>query len=241
MSTQAEAQRHAEAVRLAREMAKGVLEMVQFYKESDGLCQQEAVARAAAPPPPEHDDKVRRGPPEKVTWSDLESLCRRDPDGAMARWEEIKETAREEARSGHRGAMVVERCGGSPWQLAQFLALRQELLDDWQPRNGIERQLLETLAQAQTAQEHWLRVLLTRSMLDAEIKGVRLNKGQWEPPRVSGFQAVEQAGAMVDRFNRIFLRTLRALRDLRRGPQPVFVQNAGQVNVGQQQVNVAGQ
>ena len=45
---------------------------------------------------------------------------------------------------------------------------------------------------------------------------------------------------MVDRFNRVFLHTLRALRDRRRGPQPVFVQNAGQVNVGQQQVNVAG-
>jgi hypothetical protein len=58
---------------------------------------------------------------------------------------------------------------------------------------------------------------------------------------VTGFQAVEQAGAMVDRFNRIFLRTLRALRDLRRCPPPVVVQNAGQVNVGQQQVNVTGQ
>jgi transcriptional regulator with XRE-family HTH domain len=32
--------------------------------------------------------------------------------------------------------------------------------------------------------------------------------------------------------------TLRLLRDLRGGPQPVFVQNAGQVNVGQQ-VNLA--
>jgi hypothetical protein len=46
--------------------------------------------------------------------------------------------------------------------------------------------------------------------------------------------------ARTKRFNRIFLRTLRALRDLRRGPQPVLVQNAGQVNVAQQQVNVAG-
>jgi hypothetical protein len=46
---------------------------------------------------------------------------------------------------------------------------------------------------------------------------------------------------MVDRFNRIFLRTLRALRDLRKVPLAVVVQNAGQVNVGQQQVNVAPQ
>ena len=43
---------------------------------------------------------------------------------------------------------------------------------------------------------------------------------------------------MADRFNRLFLRTLRALRDLRRYAPPVIVQNAGQVNVGAQQVNV---
>jgi hypothetical protein len=71
------------------------------------------------------------------------------------------------------------------------------------------------------------------------VAGLQKGKG-WETPRVTEAQAVEQAGAMVDRFNRIFLRNLRALRDLRRCPQPIFVQNAGQVNVGQQQVNVSG-
>ena len=44
---------------------------------------------------------------------------------------------------------------------------------------------------------------------------------------------------MVDRFNRIFLRTLRALRDLRRYSPSVTIQNAGQVNIAQQQTNTA--
>jgi hypothetical protein len=57
---------------------------------------------------------------------------------------------------------------------------------------------------------------------------------------MSESQAVEQAAAMADRYNRIFLRTLRALRDLRRYAPAVIVQNAGQVNVRGQQVNVAG-
>jgi len=43
---------------------------------------------------------------------------------------------------------------------------------------------------------------------------------------------------MVDRFNRIFLRTLRALRDLRKHSPTLIVQNAGQVNVADKQVNV---
>jgi hypothetical protein len=44
---------------------------------------------------------------------------------------------------------------------------------------------------------------------------------------------------MVDRFNKMFLRTLRALCNLRKVPLAVVVQNAGQVNVGGQQINVA--
>ena len=50
---------------------------------------------------------------------------------------------------------------------------------------------------------------------------------------------MEQSAAMADRFNRLFLRTLRALRDLRRFNAAVIVQHAGQVNVGAQQVNVS--
>lgn len=51
--------------------------------------------------------------------------------------------------------------------------------------------------------------------------------------------AREEATVMVERFNRMFTRTLRALDDHRRRPV-VMVQNAGQVNVAEQQVNVTG-
>ena len=46
---------------------------------------------------------------------------------------------------------------------------------------------------------------------------------------------------MVDRFKRLFLRMLRALRDLRLYAPSVTVQNVAQVNIGGQQVNVAGE
>jgi hypothetical protein len=45
---------------------------------------------------------------------------------------------------------------------------------------------------------------------------------------------------MADRFNRIFMRTLRQLRDLRRY-SPVTINNANQINIaadGGQQVNL---
>ena len=43
---------------------------------------------------------------------------------------------------------------------------------------------------------------------------------------------------MVDRFNRLFMRTLRSLRDLRRYSPSVVVQNVGQLNLGQTQLNI---
>ena len=35
-----------------------------------------------------------------------------------------------------------------PFELARFLAIRVELTEGWQPRNGVERQLIDQMAQA---------------------------------------------------------------------------------------------
>ena len=43
---------------------------------------------------------------------------------------------------------------------------------------------------------------------------------------------------MADRFSRLFLRDLRALRDLRRYAPAVVVQGSAQINVAERQVNV---
>jgi uncharacterized protein YggE len=51
--------------------------------------------------------------------------------------------------------------------------------------------------------------------------------------------AIDQAHRLADGYNRQFLRVLRQLRDLRRYAPPVIVNNGGQVNVANQQVNVA--
>ena len=46
--------------------------------------------------------------------------------------------------------------------------------------------------------------------------------------------------ALSERFNQMFLRNLKALRELKASPINVNIGQAGQVNVAQQQVNVAG-
>jgi hypothetical protein len=242
MSAPAEAAQNAEASPLAREMVAAVRAMVESYRNAYGLTQEQAVAKVCEPPHPDYLEIALSRPPDQVSWLDLENIRQPDSDRAVLRWEEIKQAARHDLASGHRASRAVEEYASTPWKRASFLALREELLETWQPRNGVERQLLETMAQAQTAAEFWLGRLTSRATLEAAMEQVNLEKkGRWDPPRVTEFRAVEQAAAMADRFNRIFLRTLRVLRDLRRCPPPVFVQNAGQVNVGQLQVNVVGQ
>ena len=228
-----------EARPLAREMTTALREIVQAYEQEEGLTTPAAVARIREDQL-EEEQRALHGPPWHVSWLDLEGLLQRDPQNYERRWEEIKRAARDELQTGHRASQAVEGCGSTPWDRARFLALRQELADGWQPRNGVERQLVDTMAQAQTAAEFWLKQLMARAAREAAMEETVLrDQGKWEPPGVTGFQAVEQAGAMADRFNRIFLRTLRALRDLRRYAPPVIVQNAGQVNVASQQVNLA--
>jgi hypothetical protein len=45
---------------------------------------------------------------------------------------------------------------------------------------------------------------------------------------------------MADRLQKAMLRTIRALKDLRKSSQQVVIQSAGQVNLGSQQVNLSG-
>jgi hypothetical protein len=75
------------------------------------------------------------------------------------------------------------------------------------------RVFLDQMAQAQAAMFYFQRCLFGRASAAFD----------------------EQAGAMVERFQKMFLR---ALCELRKAPPAVFVQNAGQVNVAAQQLNM---
>jgi hypothetical protein len=97
------------------------------------------------------------------------------------------------------------------------------------------------MAQALAQWECWLQAVVAWAALGADDAGRASRDGLGRAtPRLTTAEALERAGAMADRFNRIFLRTLGALRDLRRYGPTVVVQNAGQVNVGGKQINVAG-
>jgi hypothetical protein len=226
----------SEASILACKMIEGFRQLVAAYEKHFQLTREEALDQAHEC---DHAELMAR-PPEELMWVDLHRLARKNPELSLAHWETMKRTALENLRSGHRAAEAVETVVDNPWQRACFLALREDLAAEWQPGNGIERQLIDTMAQAQTSYLFWLRILTERGTLERALNlGEMQENAKWVAPRVEDAAALEQAAAMADRFNRIFLRTLRALRDLRRYAGTVIVQNGGQVNVAQhQQVNV---
>jgi hypothetical protein len=211
-----------EAHMLARELATAYEDRVRRFKHEQGLPTEEALTEANKPASLSAMFRIMDRPPEEVIWEDLQALVGNTGERSVDRWEEVKQAAQGELRSGDRAGMVLLGRDCRPIDLARFLAVRDELAEGWQPRNGVERQLVEQMAQARAAMNVWLRQL---SLHDA-----------FADP-----DGAEKVGAMVDRFHRMFMRTLRALHDLRKLPPTVFVQNAGQLNVGGQQVNLAPQ
>lgn len=229
---------HSEALPLASEMSKAVRRYVDAEMEhlsrpaDEAIANTESRARVIA-------SRTTNGDPRYATYFDLAALAKVDPERAEATWKEIRVAARAELQTGHRAAKANEASLSSDaWPRAQFLALRDELTASWNPQNGAERTMIDMLAQSWTAQLFWHERMMLFAC--AEIDNERIKEaGRWEPPHVTNAQAVEQAAQMVDRFNRIFMRTLRGLSDLRRHAPLLVVQNIGQLNVAERQINVA--
>jgi hypothetical protein len=221
---------------LARELAADFARMVNYYRKHYKLSAEEAVARTEETPD-EHFDRILHGPPDQLTWLDLDALAHKDEQLTLNRWDEIKEAARNEIRSGHRAACAVED-GGGPWERARFLAVRSELTEAWHPRNASEQFLVDQLAQWQILLWRWQAALSTWTTL-ASDGSRRAKKGQpYETMRLSDAEALERAAAKVERLHGLYLRTLKALQDQRKPLPLVGIQHAEQVNISPIRISV---
>ncbi len=64
--------------------------------------------------------------------------------------------------------------------------------------------------------------------------------GSWSPARLSTSEAIEQSAKMVERAHKRFLQTAKLLHAFQRATPTLYVGHAGQVNLGQHQVNLSG-
>ena len=228
---------------LARDLAAAYKHMAAFYHDQLDLSGPEADARARGldysdQGAAEDRARIMERPPDQVSWFDLNRLIERNPDDMIAVWAKIKAQAREELASGFRTAHALD-WNSRPWQQARFLAIRASFRAGTPPRNGIESALLDTAAEAFGDYLELTEQFHMQISSEVETEQHRLEReGGWTPPRLSMAEAIEQSSKLAERAHTRFLRTVKMLHELRRLTPTVYVGNAGQINVGHQQVNV---
>lgn len=175
---------------------------------------------------------IRAKPPDQVTFADIDRLARADPAEAAAQWEGVKDAARADLDRGWLAARALAYQGGSAWERACFLAVRDRLRQAWRPRTGAEALLVDEMAQYEVVRQWWVGVLAMRSRDPMTVTHRKFRGEREDDRRQSAAEATAEAGRMVERLQRLHQNAVRLLVALRRGHPTVVFQRSGQVNVG---------
>jgi hypothetical protein len=219
-------------------MAQDFRESVESFTTQLGWTAGQAIEQTAETPT-SLVEEARGVEPELLSAFHLRALMVKDPDAALAKWQASVEAAREHLRSGEHAWETVAPLKQSPWELAEFIALRRDLIADLQPCNALEQMLIDNVIQVQFMIDIWYRELIDRH-------GVSNLSGRREPgeaPRVEDVEAIDQALRVIGQLSDIMLRTMNTLQRMRGGrggASRVVVRRARQVNVGGQQINIGG-
>jgi hypothetical protein len=168
-------------------------------------------------------------------------------------WERLKAKAVEDY---HRGGFLLERLGAErymePQLLVVLLMFRRGLIADLGPTTHAELMIVDATVLAYfnlLRAQRWIGDLAIRfehEWFGLESPTAKLRK-EYGRDAVEGLHVEATAERMqgqlfplLERANRMLLRNLRALKDLRQGPAPsVQIGQAGQVNVASVQRNEA--
>jgi hypothetical protein len=148
------------------------------------------------------------------------------------------------------GAFLLQQLGGEasldPSMTATLLALRQTIIQEWNIETAAECMLVDcTILSYHNAlrAERWSNDLAF--LIEHELFGIDAPRQHfaWKRVLADGLTAEEHVARMreqlmplIDRANRMLIRNLKAIRELRHGPAPTIA--VGQVNVANRRVNV---
>jgi len=231
----------AEVSVLARRLGAAYAANVRWYMQEFKMTADEADRKVRRADDPEWQQHAIGEPADQISWYSLTPLFEANPDAGWAIWERVKAEAYQELVSGHCAASALD-WDDSPWRRAQFLAIRQTFITEWQPRGGIELTLIDQMAQAHSLYLYWIERAHMQASLEASSFDRQISQtGRWKPRQISAADSLDQSAQMADRWQKLFVRALRALRDLRRHAPPVVLAGPGsQVNVGRHQINTTG-
>ncbi len=170
--------------------------------------------------------------PEDLSWNAIAQFEEEHPGSFDTIWSRVKQYARNELESGQRAASVAVG-NQRPIMRARFLVLREKYIREWEPRNVLEGELIDAVCQARTIRDYWMTLATERVAVECELERYYvMQRGQRTERTIDGSQSAREAREEAERWDRVFIRSVRALRDIRRYTTAVIVNNqGGQVNV----------
>lgn len=124
--------------------------------------------------------------------------------------------------------------------VAHVVALRRRLQREFKAETAVELMLIDLLVANYQQQCDWHEILGQRTYILHKREATYGGR-----PRPGGVESIDLDGLadrvlpILDRLNRQFLRTVKAMRDLKSSSLIVNINQAGQVNVGNEQINLS--
>ena len=250
---------------LSRVLKEHMSEWIAYYRSEKGGALSIEEARAKVFTKPLNDEEIKERlndlltkPIHWIRFDELYEMNRDAPVVAQNLWEAIKQDARLEFESGHLAANALQPMEKlrDAWTRARYLGVRESFITEYKAVGGIELAMIDTMTQSWLALQFWTEESFRRSQLEPRREPYEYQRwkeqeridrkvhhdppGHWDVPYVSEQTAIEHAAQMADRFQRMFFRAVRQLRDWHKYSPPVTINNPQQVNIGEQ-VNVANE
>ncbi len=181
----------------------------------------------------EHIQYIKRTAARFINWGDLGELWNASPRDAIELWKAIRLEARDEFVSGHYGARAFESADymHEAFKRAQYLSVRDGLVEEWRPRGASEFILIDQMTQSYVMQLHWTEEAMRRAQTEprvesydyrewkkhekAETKAHQWETGDWDIPYQDKAEALDQAFRLVDLCAKAFQRAVRQLANIR--------------------------
>lgn len=181
----------------------------------------------------EYIQTVKRKAVRHLDWGDIGRVWNASPRDAIEMWRAIRLEARDEFFSGHYGARAFESADymHEAFRRAQYLAVRDGLIDEWRPRGASEFILIDQMTQAYVMQIHWTEQAMRRAQTaprtesaefsewkryrKAEAKASQWDHGHWDIPYQHQAAAIEHAFRLADLCMKSFQRAARQLANIR--------------------------
>jgi hypothetical protein len=227
----------AEIERLRAHVDHAAAQAIECFRREECLTEDEivVVVEELSSDAEHYRARIRNTAPEELKLCDFGMLSMFDPEAGKGELDRFRKMASAEFLEGVGAAKALYGPdGGSFWESETFGQILKQLGTDWVPQCAIERNLLQNIAQAWVLQQRWTAKLskMEAGLFNRERVEHEMHGG-WLPPRVSEQAAMDHAAAMIDRFNRMALRNIRTLRDLRR---PIV--HIDRANIANQQIVV---